>query len=88
VFVDRLVKKDGIRQRLTDSVELAAKLADGVVKVLAARGDDLLFSEKFACTTCGIELPGDHAALFSFNNPAGACRRATASAPRCSSIPT
>ena len=73
VFVDRLVKKDGIRQRLTDSIELAAKLAEGVVKVSPLEGDDLLFSEKFACTTCGISYPEITPRLFSFNNPAGAC---------------
>jgi excinuclease ABC subunit A len=73
VFVDRLVKKDGIRQRLADSVELAAKLADGVVKVSPLEGEDLLFSEKFACTTCGTTYPEITPRLFSFNNPAGAC---------------
>jgi excinuclease ABC subunit A len=73
VFVDRLVKKDGIRQRLTDSIELAAKLADGIVKVSPLEGDDLLFSEKFACTVCGISYPDIAPRLFSFNNPAGAC---------------
>ena len=73
VFVDRLVKKDGIRQRLTDSIELAAKLAEGIVKISPLEGDDLLFSEKFACTTCGISYPEITPRLFSFNNPAGAC---------------
>jgi excinuclease ABC subunit A len=73
VFVDRLVKKDGIRQRLTDSIELAAKLADGIVKITPLEGDDLLFSEKFACTTCGVTYPEITPRLFSFNNPAGAC---------------
>jgi excinuclease ABC subunit A len=73
VFVDRLVKKDGIRQRLTDSIELAAKLADGIVKISPLEGDDLLFSEKFACTKCGISYPDITPKLFSFNNPAGAC---------------
>jgi excinuclease ABC subunit A len=73
VFVDRLVRKDGIRQRLTDSVELAAKLTGGVVKVSPLEGDDQLFSEKFACTTCGISYPEIAPRLFSFNNPAGAC---------------
>src|SRR5262249_33547188 len=72
-FVDRLVRKDGIRQRLTDSVELAAKLTGGVVKVSPLEGDDQLFSEKFACTTCGISYPEIAPRLFSFNNPAGAC---------------
>ena len=73
VFVDRLVKKDGIRQRLTDSIELAAKLTEGVVKISPLEGEDLLFSEKFACTTCGISYPEITPRLFSFNNPAGAC---------------
>jgi len=73
VFVDRLVKKDGIRQRLTDSIELAAKLTEGIVKISPLEGDDLLFSEKFACTTCGISYPDITPRLFSFNNPAGAC---------------
>jgi excinuclease ABC subunit A len=73
VFVDRLVKKDGIRQRLTDSIELAAKLADGIVKISPLEGDDLTFSEKFACTSCGVTYPEITPRLFSFNNPAGAC---------------
>src|SRR5882672_8005376 len=73
VFVDRLVRKDGIRQRLTDSVELAAKLTGGIVKVSPLEGDDQLFSEKFACTECGISYPEIGPRLFSFNNPAGAC---------------
>jgi excinuclease ABC subunit A len=73
VFVDRLVRKDGIQQRLTDSIELAAKLAVGVVKISPLEGEDLLFSEKFACTTCGISYPEVEPRLFSFNNPAGAC---------------
>ena len=73
VFVDRLVKKDGIRQRLADSIELAAKLAEGVVKVSPLEGDDLVFSEKFACTSCGTTYPEITPRLFSFNNPAGAC---------------
>jgi excinuclease ABC subunit A len=73
VFVDRLVKKDGIRQRLADSVELAAKIAEGVVKVSPLEGEDLVFSEKFACITCGTTYPEITPRLFSFNNPAGAC---------------
>jgi excinuclease ABC subunit A len=73
VFVDRLVQKDGIRQRLTDSIELAAKMAEGIVKISPLEGEDLTFSEKFACTTCGISYPEVEPRLFSFNNPAGAC---------------
>src|SRR4051812_38891586 len=73
VFVDRLVRKDGIRQRLTESVELAAKLSGGLVKISPLEGEDLLFSEKFACPTCGVSYPEVTPRLFSFNNPAGAC---------------
>src|SRR3569832_26663 len=73
VFVDRLVNKDGIRQRLTDSIELAAKLTGGIVKISPLEGDDLIFSERFACPTCGISYPEVEPRLFSFNNPAGAC---------------
>ena len=73
VFVDRLVRKDGIRQRLTESMELAAKLSGGLVKISPLEGEDLLFSEKFACPTCGVSYPEVTPRLFSFNNPAGAC---------------
>jgi excinuclease ABC subunit A len=75
VVVDRLVMKDGLRRRLTDSVETAAALADGLVDVALA-GDDqrkLTFSEKFACVHCGISLPEIEPRIFSFNNPHGAC---------------
>ena len=73
VFIDRLVQKDGIRQRLTDSIELAAKLTGGLVKISPLEGEDILFSEKFACPTCGTTFPEITPRLFSFNNPAGAC---------------
>ena len=73
VYVDRLMRKDGITQRLTDSVELALKLADGVVKISPLEGDDLVYSEKFACIACGISYPEITPRLFSFNNPHGAC---------------
>ncbi len=73
VFVDRLVRKDGIRQRLTESAELAAKLANGLVKISPLEGDDILFSEKFACASCGTSFPEIAPRLFSFNNPEGAC---------------
>jgi excinuclease ABC subunit A len=73
VFVDRLVRKDGIRQRLAESTELAAKLTGGLVKISPLEGEDILFSEKFACPTCGVSYPEVTPRLFSFNNPAGAC---------------
>jgi excinuclease ABC subunit A len=73
VFIDRLVRKSGIEQRLAESLELAAKLGSGLVKISPLEGDDLLFSQKFACPDCGVGLPEIGPGLFSFNNPAGAC---------------
>ena len=75
VVVDRLAVRDGIQQRLTDSVETALKLADGFVEVatLGEGAETLLFSEHFACNDCGISLPAIEPRLFSFNNPFGAC---------------
>ncbi len=75
VIVDRLVMKEGLRRRLTDSVETAAALADGLVDVQLAGPDarTLTFSEKFACIHCGISLPEIQPRIFSFNSPHGAC---------------
>jgi excinuclease ABC subunit A len=73
VVVDRLVMKDGLRRRLTDSIETAAHLSDGLVEVALADGPRLTFSEKFACLHCGISMPEIQPRVFSFNNPHGAC---------------
>jgi excinuclease ABC subunit A len=80
VYVDRLAVKSDIRQRLTDSVELALKLAEGIVKISpvvfdekGADAGDMLFSDKFACITCGVSYPEITPRMFSFNNPQGAC---------------
>ncbi len=73
VFIDRLVRKAGIEQRLAESIELAAKLGGGLVKISPLEGDDLLFSQRFACHDCGVGLPELGPSLFSFNSPAGAC---------------
>jgi excinuclease ABC subunit A len=73
VFVDRLVRKDEMRSRLAESIELAAKLAGGIVKIAPLEGEDLVFSERFACPACGTTFPEITPRLFSFNNPAGAC---------------
>jgi excinuclease ABC subunit A len=73
VYIDRLVLKPEVRQRLTDSVELCVKLADGLCKIAPLEGEDLLFSEKFACIECGISYPEITPRFFSFNNPHGAC---------------
>jgi excinuclease ABC subunit A len=72
VVVDRLVVKPEIRERLTDSVETALKLASGLV--LISSGDrDQTFSEQFACPDCGISLEELEPRMFSFNSPYGAC---------------
>jgi excinuclease ABC subunit A len=73
IFIDRLVRKAGIEQRLSESIELAAKLGGGLVKISPLEGDDLLFSQKFACPDCGVGIPELGPSLFSFNNPVGAC---------------
>jgi excinuclease ABC subunit A len=71
--VDRLIIKPGLKPRLTDSVELALKLSQGFVRVLLGGGQELLYSERFACDRCDISLPELTPQLFSFNNPQGAC---------------
>jgi excinuclease ABC subunit A len=71
--VDRLIVKPGLKPRLTDSVELALKLSQGFVRVLLDKGQEQLFSERFACDRCDISLPELTPQLFSFNNPQGAC---------------
>ena len=72
VVVDRLVVKDGIQKRLTDSLETALKLADGLV-VIDCDGSEELYSVKYACTDCGINIEEIEPRLFSFNTPYGAC---------------
>ncbi|MGH7439524.1 MAG: excinuclease ABC subunit UvrA, partial [Polyangiaceae bacterium] len=73
VVVDRLVLKEGLKGRLTDSVELALKLGEG--RLLVQPGDDepIWMSERFACVDCGISLPPIEPRMFSFNGPHGAC---------------
>ncbi|PYS95779.1 MAG: excinuclease ABC subunit A [Acidobacteria bacterium] len=75
IVVDRLVLKPEVKNRLTDSMETALKLADGVatVNVLGEKGGDLLFSDKLACVDCGISVPELAPRMFSFNSPYGAC---------------
>jgi len=73
VVVDRLFVKEGIRRRLRDSLEIATHLSDGLVRVDVTGGDEILFSEKYACTECGISMPELAPRNFSFNSPYGAC---------------
>ena len=73
VVVDRLIVREGMEQRLADSLETALKLGEGVVYVQIVDGELLMFSENFACVDCGISLPEITPRMFSFNNPYGAC---------------
>ncbi len=73
VVVDRLVLKDGLKSRLTDSVELALKLGEGRLLVQAGDDEPFWMSERFACIDCGISLPPIEPRMFSFNGPHGAC---------------
>ncbi|MDC0804410.1 excinuclease ABC subunit UvrA, partial [Clostridium paraputrificum] len=71
--VDRIIIKDGIEGRLTDSLETALKLGEGLALVSVVGDDDILFSEKFACPDCGISIDELAPRLFSFNSPFGKC---------------
>ncbi len=73
VVVDRLVLKDDLRRRLTDSVETALQLADGLIDVAIVDGETMTFSERFACPDHGVSLPELAPRVFSFNSPHGAC---------------
>ncbi len=75
VVVDRIVVRDQARARITDSVELALDLGEGVLLVdVQDEGDPILMSERFACVGCGISLPPIEPRMFSFNGPHGACQ--------------
>lgn len=71
--VDRIVIKDGIEGRLSDSIETALKLADGLVVIDIIGGEDILYSERFACNQCGMSIDELAPRLFSFNSPFGKC---------------
>ncbi len=83
--IDRLVVKEAARQRLTDSIEQALRMSDGLVVVCHETGRDewknVLYSERYACVKCGISIEELTPRLFSFNSPYGAC-------PRCHGLGT
>ncbi len=84
IVVDRLIMRDDIRSRLSDSVESALRTSDGRVSVLVVNrdgsdGEELQFSQKYACEEHGISFPELEPRMFSFNNPIGAC-------PECAGI--
>jgi len=74
VVVDRLVRKDGIERRLTESLETALRLADGLAHIDIEDGPTLSFSQHFACPTCGLSFEELQPRNFSFNSPYGACQ--------------
>lgn len=73
IVIDRLVVKDGIVSRLTDSMETAAKWGEGMVIVQEVDGPQHMYSQHFACPDCHISLPPIEPRMFSFNSPFGAC---------------
>lgn len=73
IIVDRLMIKEGIQKRLTDSIENVMKLADGLMIVDVIGGDPINFSQSFSCPDCGISIEELEPRSFSFNNPFGAC---------------
>jgi len=73
VIIDRLVIKEGIENRLSDSIETALKLADGLLVVDVIDGEPMIMSQNFACPDCGISIDEIEPRIFSFNNPFGAC---------------
>ncbi len=76
VVIDRLVVKEGVLKRLTESLETALKLADGLV-VIDCEGEETLFSSRYSCPDCNISIEEIEPRLFSFNTPWGACPSCT-----------
>ena len=80
IVVDRLVIRDGIQKRLTESIETVMSLSGGILDVnFPETNEDMVFSQNFACTHCGINISEIEPRNFSFNNPSGAC-------PECSGL--
>ena len=77
VVVDRLVVKDSIRSRLTDSLETVLSLSGGLIQVHVMDGEDMLFSQNYACPEHNISIEELTPRMFSFNNPYGACAHCT-----------
>ena len=78
LIVDRLILKEGIRRRLTDSIETACVHSGGLVTIsIPGQEEELSFSQNYACEDCGISLTELEPRMFSFNNPAGACPSCT-----------
>lgn len=73
IVVDRLVVKEGIERRLSDSIEIVMELGGGLMEVNVTDGEALYFSQSFSCPDCGISIEEVEPRSFSFNNPFGAC---------------
>ena len=73
IIVDRIVIKEGVEGRLSDSLETALKMGDGIVLVNIVGDKDILFSENFACPDCGVSIDDLAPRVFSFNSPFGKC---------------
>ncbi len=81
IVVDRLTIKTSVKKRLTDSLETALKIGNGLVIISNEKNKDKIFSERHACVTCGINLTEIEPRIFSFNSPYGAC-------PKCNGLGT
>ena len=81
VVIDRLIVRDDVQSRLADSLEAAMALSGGLVVINVIDGDDMLFSQNYACPECNISIEELTPRMFSFNNPYGAC-------PTCSGLGT
>ena len=79
IVVDRLIIKPGLEKRLADSIETSLHLSGGILVVDVVGGQELLFSQNFACSECGVSIEELTPRMFSFNNPYGAC-------PTCSGL--
>ena len=73
IVVDRLIIREGIQKRLTDSIESALNLAGGLLIIDVMGKEEMLFSQNYACPDCGISIEELTPRMFSFNNPYGAC---------------
>ena len=81
IVVDRIILKEGIQKRLTDSLETVLRLSSGIAVVEVIGEEEIVFSQNFACSDCGVSIPEITPRMFSFNNPFGAC-------PVCSGLGT
>ena len=79
--VDRLIVRQGVNKRLTDSLETAMKVSGGLVVIDVIDGQEMMFSQNYACPDCGVSMEEMTPRMFSFNNPYGAC-------PTCSGLGT